>query len=93
MGAEQAADTLFSIQEKAAERQGKTLNKEEAEQMHANIIERYTKQMDIRYGAARGWVDAIIEPHKTREILIKLLPLVQRSPIVNRQFHTGVLQV
>lgn len=93
MGADQAADTLFAVQEKAAERKGQTWNKQEAEQMHQQLREKYMEQMDIRYGAAHGWIDAIIAPHRTREILMRLLHLVTRSPIKERTFHTGVMQV
>jgi 3-methylcrotonyl-CoA carboxylase beta subunit len=94
MGADQAADTLFAVQEKAAARKGKPLEKSEVEKMHAELRERYEKQMDIRYAAARGWVDAIIEPHKTRVNLTGLLQLTQRAPLAKqRSFHTGVLQV
>jgi 3-methylcrotonyl-CoA carboxylase beta subunit len=93
MGAEQAADTLFTIQEKAAERQGKILGKGELENMHRNIKESYEEQTDIRYAAARGWVDAIIDPAKTREVLIQFLALVQRAPTPLKTFHTGVMQV
>jgi acetyl-CoA carboxylase carboxyltransferase component len=57
------------------------------------VKERYDRQADIRYGAARGWVDSIIAPHTTREVLIRLLHLVQRAPLGERRFHTGVLQV
>jgi 3-methylcrotonyl-CoA carboxylase beta subunit len=93
MGADQAADTLFTIQERAAERKGKPLNRQDAEQMRDQVKQRYAEQMDIRYGAARGWVDAIIPPHATRDILIHLLCLVQRAPLTKRTFHTGVIQV
>lgn len=93
MGADQAADTLFTIQEKAAERKGKKIKKEDSDVMHAFIRQKYDEQMDIRYGAARGWVDAIIAPHTTREVLISLLGLVHRIPLVQRTFHTGVMQV
>ena len=93
MGAEQAADTLFTIQEKAAERKGKPLHKQETDQMHKEVRERYMDQMDIRYGAARGWVDAIIAPHTTRDVLIRSLQLVARMPMKEKTFHTGVLQV
>ena len=58
MGADQAADTLFTIQEKAAERKGKAWDKEEAKQMRREIKKRYEEQTDIRYGAARGWIDS-----------------------------------
>lgn len=92
MGADQAADTLYTVQQKAAERKGKKLNKAEMEKMHLSVREKYLQQMDIRYGAARGWIDAIIPPHETRKVLIHMLSLVQRVPLSNRTFHTGVIQ-
>ena len=52
----------------------------------------YEEQTDIRYGAARGWVDAIIQPHETRDVLIQLLQYVLR-PMPKARFHTGVIQV
>ncbi|NGX43096.1 MAG: Methylmalonyl-CoA carboxyltransferase 12S subunit [Chlamydiae bacterium] len=93
MGADQVAGTLFTVEERKAERQGKTLDKEEAEKMYNEIHQKYTKQMDIRFGAARGWVDAIIPPHTTRDVLIRLLTLVKRAPVTGKTFHTGVIQV
>lgn len=93
MGADQAADTLFTVQERAAEREGKKMDREAADRMHAELRTKYETQMDIRYGAARGWVDAIIAPHETREVLITLLKMVQNIPLTNKTFHTGVMQV
>ena len=61
--------------------------------MHRQIKERYEEQTDIRFGAARGWVDAIIAPHSTRHMLIEALNLVKRAPLTARTFHTGVIQV
>jgi len=48
--------------------------------------------MDIRYGAARGWIDAIIVPEKTRDLLAQYLILAMRSPKTHQTFHTGVIQ-
>lgn len=93
MGADQAADTLFSVQERAAERRGKPLAKSEIDKMHAELKAKYEAQMDIRYAAARGWVDAIIAPHTTRQVLANLLHLTKRAPMSSRSFHTGVIQV
>jgi 3-methylcrotonyl-CoA carboxylase beta subunit len=93
MGADQAADTLLTVQIKAAERKGKQLDKDAANEMHAKLKQLYDQQMDIRYGAARGWVDAIIPPHTTRHVLTQLLTLVKRAPEQHRTFHTGVIQV
>lgn len=93
MGADQASDTLLSVQKKAAERKGTPLTTDAEKELRNEMLADYERQMDIRYGAARGWVDAIIEPHKTREILSDLLPQVVRSATYNRPFCTGVMQV
>ncbi|MCE5318187.1 MAG: acyl-CoA carboxylase subunit beta [Parachlamydia sp.] len=92
MGSDQASDTLFTVEEKAAERKGKKWQKEEAEKRREEIKRRYEEQTDIRYAAARGWIDAIIAPHETRGLLIQLLGLVRRAPLTSRTFHTGVIQ-
>lgn len=93
MGADQAADTLFEVEKQKAERLGHPLNHEEANTMHKKIQQRFLKQMDIRYGAARGWIDGIIVPHETRNILIKTLKFTLRNPKKDLEFHTGVIQV
>lgn len=93
MGADQAANTLFEVQKRAAEKKGKHFNEEELHSLHANIHARYRECVDIRYGAARGWVDAIIPPHTTRKTLITLFHLVKRQKPALDRFHTGVLQV
>jgi acetyl-CoA carboxylase carboxyltransferase component len=91
MGAAQASDTVFSVLARARERDGKA-TKEELEALREKVKQTYTEQTDIRYGAARGWVDAIIQPHETREILAQLLQYVAR-PMPKARFHTGVIQV
>jgi acetyl-CoA carboxylase carboxyltransferase component len=93
MGADQAADTLYTIQQKAAERKGLHLNEDEMKEMHTKIKENYQEQMDVRFGAAHGWIDGIIAPHSTRSVLINLLKVTARCPYKNKTFHTGVMQV
>jgi len=92
MGAAQASDTVFSILARARERGDKKASQEELEELRAKVKASYEEQTDIRYGAARGWVDAIIQPHETREVLIRLLEYVSR-PTPKAPFHTGVIQV
>ena len=92
MGAAQASDTVFSILAKARERGDKKASPEELEELRAKVKQSYEEQTDIRYGAARGWVDAIIQPHETRDLLIRLLEYVSRS-MPQTHFHTGVIQV
>jgi 3-methylcrotonyl-CoA carboxylase beta subunit len=91
MGAAQASDTVFSILAKARERGDKKASPEELEELRAKVKQSYEEQTDIRYGAARGWVDAIIQPHETRGVLIRLLEYVCR-PAPKAHFQTGVIQ-
>jgi 3-methylcrotonyl-CoA carboxylase beta subunit len=92
MGAAQASDTIFSILARASERSEKKTSPEELEQLRAKVKQTYEEQTDIRYGAARGWVDAIIQPHETRSVLLRLLQFTSR-PMPKGNFHTGVIQV
>ncbi len=92
MGAAQASDTVFSILARARERGDKKATQEELEELRAKVKQSYEEQTDIRYGAARGWLDAIIQPHETRDVLIRLLEYVSR-PMPHARFHTGVIQV
>src|SRR2546427_12188115 len=91
MGAAQASDTVFSILARARERD-KTSSPKELEELRNTVKKNYEEQTDIRYGAARGWVDAIIQPHETRDVRTRLLQYVSR-PMPTAHFHTGVVQV
>jgi acetyl-CoA carboxylase carboxyltransferase component len=92
MGAAQASDTIFSVLARAHDRGDKKSTPEALEELRATVKKNYEEQTDIRYGAARGWVDAIIQPHETREVLTRLLQYVSR-PMPKARFHTGVVQV
>ncbi len=91
MGAAQASDTVFSVLARARDRGDKKSTPEELEELRAQVKASYEEQTDIRYGAARGWVDAIIQPHDTRDVLVRLLGYVSR-PMPKARFHTGVVQ-
>ncbi len=92
MGAAQASDTVFSILARARDRGDKKASHEELDELRKKVKQNYEEQTDIRYGAARGWVDAIVQPHETREALVQLLEYVSR-PTPTARFHTGVIQV
>lgn len=93
MGAASASGTLAMIEEKSRERKGETIDKETHDQILAAVRASYNEQQDIRYGAARGWVDRIIEPHRTREELIAALDAAAQGWNHEQPFKTGVLQV
>ncbi|MHC4108697.1 MAG: acyl-CoA carboxylase subunit beta [Planctomycetota bacterium] len=91
MGASQAAETLLHIDLAARERRGEKTDPQQRKELLAAITASYDEQQDVRYGAARGWVDRIIELDKTRDELIVALQIASTFPIEG-EFKTGVLQ-
>ena len=92
MGANQATGVLTTIEEASRKRKGEEIDAETRKQIYSAIHAGYTEQADVRHGAARGWVDRIIEPQKTREELIAALGAANQGWDYSRSFKTGVLQ-
>jgi acetyl-CoA carboxylase carboxyltransferase component len=92
MGGDQAANTLLEIQVQALKRAGHEPDAAELEDLRQKVKASYDEQTDIRYAAARLWVDAIIPPERTRETLLTALAVATRYDD-GREFKTGVLQV
>ncbi|MGD9648675.1 MAG: acyl-CoA carboxylase subunit beta [Pirellulales bacterium] len=92
MGGEQATSTLLDVQVKSLERQGHHVDAEELAKLRDKVKGSYDSQMDVRYGAARGWVDAIIDPVETRAALVESLILSTRHA-ADEPFKLGVFQV
>jgi 3-methylcrotonyl-CoA carboxylase beta subunit len=91
MSGASAASTLVEIKIRQLERGGKQLSEEEKSQVVASIKAAYDEQTDCRYAAARLWVDAIIDPAKTRDVLLTALQAVALNPEV-KKFNPGVIQ-
>jgi len=91
MSGASAANTLAEVRAKQMERGGKVLSEADKKALHDEIKATYDAQADPRYGAARLWIDAIIDPAKTRDILITALEACALNPDVPR-FNPGVLQ-
>jgi acetyl-CoA carboxylase carboxyltransferase component len=91
MSGASAANTLSEVRAKQLERSGKTLSEAEKTAIHDEIRADYDAQADPRYGAARLWIDAIIDPARTRDILIEALEACALNPHTPR-FNPGVLQ-
>jgi len=91
MSGASAATTLVEVRIRQMERGGKHLSEEEKSQVFASIKAAYDEQTDCRYAAARLWVDAIIDPAKTREVLLTALKAAALNPEVAK-FHPGVIQ-
>jgi 3-methylcrotonyl-CoA carboxylase beta subunit len=91
MSGASAAGTLAEVRAKQVERGGKVLSETERAALYEEIKSTYDAQADPRYGAARLWIDAIIDPAKTRDVLITALEACAMNPDVPK-FNPGVLQ-
>ncbi len=88
MGGEQASRTLLAIQLK---NRGEDVSEEEKARLLEEIQASYAEAMDPRYAAARLWVDEIIDPRRTREIVARSLEAAAHNPEIP-PFRQGVLQ-
>src|SRR5713226_6852370 len=91
MGGDAAAGTLVEIKIKQLERGGTKLSDQERQELSNSVKATYDHQTDPRYGAARLWLDKIIDPAETREALIVALEAAALNPDVP-EFKVGVLQ-
>jgi 3-methylcrotonyl-CoA carboxylase beta subunit len=91
MSGASAATTLAEVRAKQVERGGTVLTEIDKKALYDEIKSSYDAQADPRYGAARLWIDAIIDPVKTREALMTALEATSLNPDVPK-FNPGVLQ-
>ncbi len=92
MGGDQATSTLLDITVQSLERQGHPVDAAELAALREKVKGDYDRQMEVRYGAARGWIDKIIDPAQTREALIASLEISTRQAS-DEPFKLGVFQV
>ena len=91
MSGASAANTLGEVRAKQMERSGEVVDEAKRKAVYEEIKSAYDAQADPRYGAARLWIDSIIDPAKTREVLMTALEAAAMNPEVGR-FNVGVLQ-
>jgi acetyl-CoA carboxylase carboxyltransferase component len=92
MGGHQAARTMLDVNVAALKRSKKEIDPAEQDAMARELQARYERETDIRYAAARLWVDAIIDPAHTRDVLALALDVAVRQREV-APLATGVFQV
>jgi 3-methylcrotonyl-CoA carboxylase beta subunit len=91
MSGDSAASVLVEIKIKQLERSGKVLSEEEKKELYESTKRTYDEQTDPRYGAARLWIDKIIDPAETRDAITLALEAASLNPDVP-EFKVGVLQ-
>jgi len=90
MGGKQAAKVLAQIQVASLKAKGEEVNEEQKAELISKITERYDNQTKATYAAARLWVDAIIDPIETREVISTGIRIANNAPI--SKFNPGVIQ-
>jgi len=91
MSGDSAASTLVEIKVKQLERSGQTITDEQRQELTEATKKTYDEQTDPRYGAARLWIDKIIDPIDTRDAITLALEAASLNPEV-AEFKVGVLQ-
>jgi len=91
MSGDSAASTLVEIKVKQLERSGQKITDEQRQELTEATKKTYDEQTDPRYGAARLWIDKIIDPIDTRNAITLALEAAALNPEV-AEFKVGVLQ-
>jgi acetyl-CoA carboxylase carboxyltransferase component len=90
MSGSSAAKTLLQIRVASLKAQGKTIGKEEEENLLKEITDRYNEQLSPYYAASRLWVDAVIDPAETRKWISMGIEAANNAPV--EKFNVGVIQ-
>jgi acetyl-CoA carboxylase carboxyltransferase component len=84
MEGENAADTILLTK--------KGLSDEEKARLKEEILKKYEEETSPYFSAARMVVDDIIDPRKTRDVLIQSLEAAAHHPVTG-EFKTGVMRM
>jgi 3-methylcrotonyl-CoA carboxylase beta subunit len=92
MGGKQASETLLSIKLQGRKNGDRTISPEEQQKLLKEIQQRYESELDSLYAASRLWIDEIIDPTDTRNIISTGISIAANNPNIS-QFNPGVIQV
>jgi 3-methylcrotonyl-CoA carboxylase beta subunit len=91
MGGSQASNVLLDIKIGQMKKHGKEIHKDDKKKFLDEIQKRYEEQTNVLYAAARLWIDDIIDPIETRDIVSYCIELVNNNPDI-KKFNPGVIQ-
>ena len=86
----QAAKVLAQIEAASYKKKGQELDEKSQKELYKKIKERYDEQTTPYYAASRLWVDAIIHPMDTRQIISMGIEASNNAPV--EPFNVGVMQ-
>lgn len=90
MGGAQAAKVLLQIEKASLKAKGEEITPEKENEILTRITDRYNKQTEATYAAARLWYDAIIDPKETRKWISTGIEMANNKPV--EKYNVGVIQ-
>lgn len=92
MSGDSAAKTLLQIEVASRKAKGETPDAASEQKLLEEIKTKYDQQTSPYYAAARLWVDAIIDPIQTRQVISEGIAAANNNPNME-ELKTGVFQV
>ncbi len=92
MGGAQASKTLLTITSASMKKKGKPLTAEQESEMLKEIQGKYDAQTLPEYAASRLWVDGIIAPTDTRDVISRGIEMAAYNEEIP-EWKSGVMQV
>ena len=86
-----AAKVLLQIEVASLKAKGEKITPEREKELFDQIKNRYDEQISPYYAASRLWIDAIIDPAKTREVLSIGIEMANHKK-AEKQYNVGVIQ-
>ncbi len=91
MSGASAAKTLLQIEVASLKARGEEITPEREKELYDNIKAKYDAQISPYYAASRLWLDAIIDPAKTREFLSHGIAMANHKK-AEKAYNVGVIQ-
>ena len=91
MGGAQASNVLLDIKIGQLRKEGKEISEEDKKAFLKEIHDRYDEQTNVLYAASRLWVDEVIDPAITRQVISYSIELANNNPEMPK-FNVGVIQ-
>ena len=90
MGGAQAAKVMTQIEVSSLKKKGEELDDKKEKEIFDKIKSKYDSETTATYAASRLWVDGIIDPRNTRQVISQCLEACNHAPI--KKFNVGVIQ-
>jgi len=91
MSGSAAAKTLLQIKVGSLKNKGKELSEDDEKKLLEEIHAKYAEELSPYYAASRLWVDAVIDPLETRNVISVGIELANHKTIDER-YNVGVIQ-